>query len=76
MATRNLLHKNKLDDFKRWLVKDGWKIEPTKGLYEVLRARKGNKRPLIIYARDNSKEHVTVQARDVYIVKAYLRDRR
>lgn len=76
MAIRNLLHKSKLNDFKRWLINDGWEIEPTKGLYEVLRARKGNKRPLIIHARDNNKEHVTVQDRDAHIVRAYLRDRR
>ncbi len=76
MAVRNLLHKNKLDDFRQWLIKEGWVIEPTKGDYEVLRARKGNKPPLIVYARNNIKEHVTVQARDVYIVRAYLRERR
>ncbi len=76
MAIRNLLHKSKLNDFKRWLINDGWEIEPTKGLYEVLRAREGNKRPLIIHARDNNKEHVTVQDRDAHIVRAYLRDRR
>lgn len=44
MAVRNLLHKNKLEDFKQWLVECGWEIEPTKGDYEVLRARKDDKR--------------------------------
>lgn len=74
MAVRNLLHKGKLEEFKEWLVIDGWTIEPTKGYYEVLRARKGNRQPLIIYARDNSKEHLTVQGKDVHIVRSYLKE--
>ena len=74
MADRCLLHKNSLEDFKNWLIKDGWTIEPTKGEWEVLRARKSNhKNPLIIYDRLEAKEHYTVQSRDRGVVRAYLK---
>lgn len=76
MAIRNLLHKNKLEDFKRWLISKGWELEPTRGVYEALRARRGNGSPLIIFAKDDHKEHVTVQSKDFRVVKAYLRDSR
>lgn len=52
MANRHLLAVNKLDEFKDWLIQNGWKIEEPKGYYEVLRARKNTERlPLIIYER-------------------------
>lgn len=31
MADRRTLHINKLEDFKKWLVSDGWSIEKAKG---------------------------------------------
>jgi len=77
MANRSLLHKSKIEDFKSWLKEDGWQIEQTKGIYEVVRATKGTRKPLIVYTRDNKgKDHITVQDRDVPVVRAYIRDRR
>ena len=38
MATRNILHRSKLDSFKSYLKSKGWIIQDTKGMYEVLRA--------------------------------------
>ena len=77
MAKRSLLHRSKIEDFKAWLQEDGWQIEKTKGRYEVVRATKGTRKPLIVYTRDNKgKEHLTVQERDVPVVRAYIRDRR
>ena len=43
MADRYRLHKSKLEDFKNWLINDGWTIENPKGTWEVLRARKGGR---------------------------------
>ena len=40
MADRHRLHISKFEDFKAWLLKDGWDIEEPKGTWEVLRARK------------------------------------
>lgn len=77
MANRSLLQKSKIEDFKSWLQEDGWQIEPTKGIYEIVRATKGTRKPLIVYTRDNKgKEHLTVQDRDLPVVRAYIRDRR
>lgn len=77
MAKRNVLHKNLLEDFQKWLVTDGWEIEKPKGTYEVLRARKdGRPQPLIVYMKADAKEHLTVMDRDFEIVRAFLRDKK
>jgi len=77
MANRSLLHRSKIEDFKSWLQEDGWQIEQPKGIYEVVRATKGTRKPLIVYTRDNKgNEHITVQDRDVPVVRAYIMDRR
>lgn len=77
MANRHTLHISKLDDFKEWLVKDGWEIEDPKGIYEVLRARKpGRKNPIIVYKKLDTKEHLSLMDRDIGVVKAFLRDAR
>ena len=82
MANRNTLAVSKLEDFKIWLIFEGWKIAETKGYFEVLRAvKEGRKNPLIVYKRlstDNGKElvHLSVLDRDIGVVNAYLRSRR
>lgn len=77
MANRALLHRSKLEEFKSWLKEDGWQIEQTKGIYEVVRATKEGRKPLIVYTGDNKgKEHITVQSRDEGVVRAYIRDMR
>ena len=75
MATRNLLHQSKLGDFTEWLVLDGWKIHPSKGLYEVLRAKKHD-RLLIVYRKADAKEHYSVMDKDCGVVRAFLRSMR
>lgn len=75
MADRSRLHISKLEDFKEWLVKDGWEIEEPKGVWEVLRARRaGRKNPLIIYTKADVKEHLSVMDRDSGVIGAYLKD--
>lgn len=55
MANRDTLAVSKLEDFKQWLIKDGWEIQETKGWLEVLRATKQDKKyPLIIYRKDKT----------------------
>lgn len=74
MAERSLLHKSKLQDFKQWLIKDGWKIESTKGYYEALRATKlGKKRPLIVYDKLDSKEHYSIDNRDLGLIIQFIK---
>ena len=75
MALRNRLHINKIEDFKSWLVQDGWELVDVKGYYEVLRAKKA-KRTLIVYKKLDAKEHVSVQDKDSGVLGAYFRDRK
>lgn len=76
MACRQILHFNHLEAFERYLVTTGWRIEKTKGIYEVLRARKADRRhPLIIYKKDRAKEHLTYMDRDRSVVAAFLRSK-
>lgn len=75
MANRHTLHISKLEDFKKWLVKDGWEIEEPKGIYEVLRARKyGRQNPLIVYTKADAKEHLSIMDRDSGVIGAFLKD--
>lgn len=75
MADKHRLHISKLEDFKAWLIKDGWSIEKPKGTWEVLRARNsGRKNPLIVYTRMDAKEHLSVMDRDSGVIGAFLRD--
>lgn len=75
MADRSRLHITKLEDFKEWLIKDGWVIEEPKGQWEVLRARKeGRRNPLIVYCKMNAKEHLSVMDRDRGVIGTFLRD--
>lgn len=73
MATRNILHRNKLDSFKAYLKANGWLLQDTKGMYEVLRAvnPEVQKRPLIIYD-GKSKEHFSIDDRDFRIVRDFI----
>lgn len=73
MATRYLLHRSKLDEFKNYLKSEGWIIQDTKGMYEALRAvnPEVQKRPLIIYD-GKSKEHFSVDDRDFSIVRNFI----
>ena len=79
MADRHTLSVNKIDDFKQWLVNNGWLLQETKGVYEVLRAYKqGRGCPMIIYGRDTTNGnaqlvHFTVLDSDMPVVKQYLR---
>ena len=75
MANRSRLHINKLEEFKEWLIKDGWEIGEPKGTWEVLRARKpSRKNPLIVYTKMDAKEHLSVMDRDSDVIGAFLRD--
>ncbi len=77
MAKRNVLHINKLEDLKKWLIKDGWELMPlSKNPYEVLRASKvGKQNPLIMYS-GKSGEHLSFADRDMPVIGAFLRDKK
>ena len=74
MADRALLHRSNLDAFCNWLQQDGFAMEPTKGQYEVLRARKPGKPPVIVYTRaDDDSEHLTILDRDTRLVRQFIK---
>ena len=75
MANKSKLHISKLKDFKEWLIKEGWDIEESKEIREILSAKKtGRKNPLIVYTKINAKEHLNVIDKDNGVVNAFLRD--
>lgn len=73
MAERCLLHLNKLEPLKIWLTSSGYELQPTKGIYEVLRATKGEE-TAIIYRRSIVKEHLTVQQKDYKLIRQFIRE--
>lgn len=73
MAERCLLHQNKLDLLKWWLSSRGYEIQATKGMYEVLRAKKG-KDTVIIFKKAGAKEHLSVQQKDHNLIRQFIRE--
>ena len=73
MAERCLLHQSKLDLLKWWLSSRGYEIQATKGMYEVLRAKKG-KDTVIIFEKCGAKEHYTVQQKDDKLIRQFIRE--
>lgn len=76
MADRALLHFSKLDDFVGFMARKGWSRADLKGSYEVLRLVHPDHPPLVLFARVNAREHVTVQRGDAEHVRAYIAQRR
>ena len=74
-GSRDRLHLSKLEDFRAWALVQGYRAEPTKGDYEVLRLRKGTEAPLLFWWHHGG-EHVTTDARSETLVSAWLRSRR
>lgn len=76
MANRHTLHISRLDAFREWLEKHGWTIcKISNNPYEVLRAKKeGVDHPLIVYKKQNAKEHLTFASRDIFVIHAFMRD--
>ncbi len=76
MANRHMLAITDLDNFKKWLIKEGWVIENTKGYYEVLRARHPKyKYPLIVHKKSSAKVHCSIDERQMWIYKKYFAEK-
>lgn len=72
MATRALLHIDKLKDLENWLEDEGYMILATsKNPYEVLRAVKG-KDTVIIYVKAKAKEHLSVMDKDYSLIRRFI----
>lgn len=72
--SRNTLHKNKEQEFKTWLVDEGWSLEPTKGDYEVIRARKGQ--ILVLIYSNHESDHLSYSEKFNGIVRKFINSRK
>ena len=73
MAVRNILHRNKLDDFINWL---GDRSLPTIGEWEVARWRGTQGKPMrIVYDNSKSPEHFYCNDAAYSDVRKYIKER-
>lgn len=76
MKDRITLRHGMLPDFQNFLTRNGWKLEETKGMYEVLRARHPNHTgPLLVYDRASRGCGYSINQKDMKIYKAFFKDR-
>ena len=76
MRSRNRLHKTKLADFRVWLEARGWKDEPTKDFYEVLRMSWPGEAPLLVHRKNELKEHYTTWGISETLMGQWLREKK
>lgn len=73
MATRNILHVSKLQEFEDFLESKGYMIIATsKNPYEVLRAQKDGD-TVIAYQKKDAKEHLSTMDKDYHLVREFIK---
>lgn len=76
MATRNILHISKLQEFEDFLEHKGYMIIATsKNPYEVLRAQKDDD-TVIVYQKKDAKEHLSTIDKDYHLVRGFIKSQR
>lgn len=76
MATRNILHISKLQEFEDFLETKGYMIVATsKNPYEVLRAQKDGD-TVIVYKKKDAKEHLSTMDKDYRLVREFIKSQR
>ena len=76
MATRNILHISKLQEFEDFLEHKGYMIVATsKNPYEVLRAQKDGD-TVIVYQKKDAKEHLSTMDKDYRLVREFIKGQR
>lgn len=76
MATRNILHVSKLQEFENFLETRGYMIVATsKNPYEVLRAQKDGD-TVIVYKKKDAKEHLSTMDKDYHLVREFIKGQR
>lgn len=73
MANRNMLHFSHLERFEKWMADKGFAKQAPIEPYEAYRARKGTN-TVVIYRRNDAKEHFTIQRKDETLVRRFLRE--
>lgn len=76
MATRNILHVSKLQEFENFLETRGYMIVATsKNPYEVLRAQKDGD-TVVVYKKKDAKEHLSTMDKDYHLVREFIKGQR
>ena len=76
MATRNILHISKLQEFEDFLETKGYMIVVTsKNPYEVLRAQKDGD-TVVVYKKKDAKEHLSTMDKDYHLVREFIKSQR
>ena len=76
MATRNILHISKLQEFENFLETKGYMIVATsKNPFEVLRAQKDGD-TVIVYQKKDTKEHLSTMDKDYHLVREFIKRQR
>ena len=74
--SRCLLHKNKLDDFRAWLMAEGIAHRSGRGDYQVLQVQLKNGQWQCVFDRLDAPEHYTVAAPLEGVVRQFIRAQR
>lgn len=76
MATRNILHVSKLQEFEDFLESKGYMIVATsKNPYEALRAQKYGD-TVVVYKKKDAKEHLSTLDKDYHLVREFIKGQR
>ena len=76
MATRNILHISKLQEFEDFLETKGYMIvAKSKNPYEVLRAQKDGD-TVIVYQKKDAKEHLSTMDKDYHLVREFIKSQK
>lgn len=76
MATRNIVHISKLQEFEDFLETKGYMIVVTsKNPYEVLRAQKEGD-TVVVYKKKDAKEHLSTMDKDYHLVREFFKSQR
>ena len=71
MARKNLLHRNKIAEFRSWLIGNGYSPIENAAAFEVLRWKvKGSAMPIIFDGK--SKEHLSCNEAAITFVSSFI----
>jgi len=77
MAKRNLLHKNRVEEFGEWCESMGYVTGIPNGRWQLLRVDYPNaSSPSYLYGRAHMSEHVTVPTALVSLVERFVKETR
>lgn len=74
--SRSLLALAKLEEFAAWAIAQGYRREPVKGTYEVLRLRKQGESPVLYFKRDKGPFHATSYGEGTALVQKWINTRK